>query len=313
MSSHESFDALSALAPLLRVRPELQTLCRFGEPWVSPHTPEPAGWAPFHLVTAGTCVLDMQGAEPIVLSAGDIVLLPHGNAHVVRGSTVSRGVAETAGINVRDTSAIQIRFNTDQPETELICGRLSFEQPHGNLARAALPPVIVLRTADDASVVRLHALLIAIREELDAAAPGARAICSDLASALLVMVLRVHFQRRAPQEGLLRLLSQRQTARAVIAMLEDPARAWSLDDLAATANTSRATLVRDFRKLAQVAPLEFLAELRLGLARQSLSASNRPLADIAVEAGYQSQSAFSRAFQRRFNLAPSEIRQSHVK
>lgn len=313
MPSDEPIDALSALAPLLRVHPELQKLCRFGAQWAVPHVPEPAGWAPFHFITAGCCALDMAGMEPVILKAGDVILLPHGDAHAIRGATTSRGAAGTVGISVRDTSAIQIRSNTDQPETELICGRLRFEQPHDNLARAALPLLIVLRTADDAAVLRLRELLAAIREELDDGAPGARAICGDLASALLVMVLRVHFQRGASQDGLLRLLSRRQTARVVVALLKDPGKAWSLDDIAASASTSRATLVRDFRRLAQVTPLGFLAGLRLGLARHSLSTSNRTLADIALEAGYQSQSAFSRAFQRHFHLGPGEVRQNRFR
>ncbi len=313
MPLDDDLDALSALAPLLRVRPELQTLCQFGASWTSAHAPEPTGWAPFHLVTMGSCVLARNGMPPVLLGAGDIVLLPHGDAHVMRGPSVASGpTAGTNRISVRDTRAIQVRSNTDQPEAEVICGRLTFEQPHDNLARAALPALIVLRTAEDASVRRLHELLVVIRAELEADAPGTRAICCDLASALLVMVLRVHFQRGAIQGGLLRLLSQRQTARAVTAMLNDPARSWSLDDIAASANTSRATLVRDFRKLAQVAPLGFLTELRLGLARHSLSSSDRPLADIALEVGYQSQSAFSRAFHRRFHLAPGEIRPHRV-
>lgn len=301
-------DALSALAPLLRVRPQLKTLCQFGAQWTLPHASEPAGWAPFHLVTSGTCVLDLVDTEPVVLNAGDVVLLPHGDAHVVRSPATARGTAATARYSVRDTSAIRIKSNTDQPEAELICGRLTFEQRHGNLARAALPPLIVLRTGEDASTGRLRELLTAIREELEAAAPGARAICCDLASALLVMVLRAHFRRGTDRNGLLRLLGQRQTARAVTAMLHDPGRPWSLDDIAASASTSRATLVRDFRRLAQMAPLGFLAELRLDLARHSLASSARPLADIALEVGYQSPSAFSRAFQRHFHLAPGEVR-----
>src|ERR1700712_4991295 len=113
-------DPLSGLAPLLRVRPELQLLCRFGAQWASPHPPEAAGWAPFHLVTQGVCVLDMDDAEPTVLHAGDVVLLPHGDAHVMRGLQTAPGSLGIAGISVRHTSAIPIRFNTDHPEAELI-------------------------------------------------------------------------------------------------------------------------------------------------------------------------------------------------
>ena len=303
----DNVDALSALAPLLRVRPELQSLCRFESPWASPHTWETKGWAPFHMVTNGSCVLDVGGTlHP--LSAGDVVLLPHGDAHVVRSATAGRPGRPLAPLSVEMTSAIAIKSNSDDPDVELICGRLAFEQPHDNLVRIALPQVIRIGTADGGAVTRLHDLLIAIRDELDGAAPGARAITCDLASALLVMILRVHFQRHAASDGILGLLAHRQTARAVTAMMQAPARAWSLDDMATAAGASRATLVREFRRAAKATPFEVLAEIRLGLARHALAASAQPLADIACEAGYTSQAAFSRAFKRRFDRSPSELR-----
>ena len=301
-------DALSALAPLLRVRPELQTLCRFGAPWASPHAREPCGWAPFHMVTAGACVLDVEGETRQHLRAGDIALMPHGDAHVVRGLPPGGSTGKRFPLRIETTNAIDIKSNTDHPDAELICGRLTFEQPSGNLALAALPRLIVIRTETAGGPSRLTLLLMAIREEIMTAAPGARAICGDLASALLVMVLRAHLANHIAEGGILRLLGQRQTARALAAMMHDLARAWTLDEIAASARTSRATLVRDFRRLAGATPFSVLAELRLGIARRELVSTDRPLADIAADVGYQSSSAFSRAFQRRFALTPGEVR-----
>jgi AraC family transcriptional regulator, activator of mtrCDE len=94
----------------------------------------------------------------------------------------------------------------------------------------------------------------------------------------------------------------------VLALIEDPARDWSLDELASLAGASRATLVRDFRRLADTTPLAFLTDLRLDLTCQALGQTDRALADIALDVGYQSQSALSRAFQRRFGMAPSAMR-----
>lgn len=91
-------------------------------------------------------------------------------------------------------------------------------------------------------------------------------------------------------------------------MMEAPARAWTLDALAVAAGASRATLVREFRRLAKTTPFAVLAEIRLGLARQALAGSAQSLADIACEAGYASQAAFSRAIKRRFACSPSELR-----
>jgi len=310
LQTYDTADPLSGLAPLLRVRPELQTLCLFGAQWASPHQIEESGWAPFHLVVNGSCAIDVAGAETVQLLAGDIAVLPHGSAHTLRGSTTPAGMTRTPDLQTRRNNAIVIKSNTDQPEAELVCGRLKFELAHQNLVLSALPTVIVIRASEGTDVARLPQLMETIKEELAAARLGAGAIAADLASALLVMILRVHFGRMPHESGLLGLLGQPQTARIMAAILEDPAKSWTLDALAAKANASRATLVRLFQKTTGMAPLEFLTELRLGLARNKLANTHLPLAEIAAEIGYQSESAFSRAFSRRFGQPPGEARRS---
>lgn len=313
MTTGDAPDPLSALAPLLRVRPELQAICRFGEQWSSQHeTPEPSGWAAFHLVTAGACVLEMDAAGPTRLHAGDIAVLPHGDTHLLRdlpGAPVAPGVPPATGAAI---DGIAVRGNGHVPTAELICGRLQFRQPHNGLARAALPALIVVRTGDDPAAAPLRDLLLTIRRELASPADGSRSICEDLASALLVMVLRIHFRRETAQPGLPRLLSEPQTARAVIAMLGDLGRAWQLDELAGAAGTSRASLVRDFRRLADMTPFDLLTDLRLTLARHRLATGAGSLADIADDAGYQSPAAFGRAFKRRFARSPGDIRRTRA-
>jgi len=283
MIPHHLFDSLSGLAPLLRVRPELQSLCRFGAQWKCDHEAESGASAPFHIVTNGTCVIELAGlGRSIQVSAGDVVVLPRGARHIVRS----------------------------EPQTELVCGRLNFEQAHQNLVLSALPDAIVIATSDGPDAARMRRLIAAIKDEIESARAGGSAIATDLASALFVMVVRVHLEREHAGNGLLGLLAHRQAGRAVVAMLEDLGRAWTLDALAAHANASRASLVRMFQKLAHKPPLEFLSELRFELARRKLATSSLPLGDIAAEIGYQSESAFSRAFRRRFGIPPGEARTS---
>lgn len=307
MIASDAPDALSGLAPLLRVRPELESLCRFGAQWASPHDALAAGWAPFHLITRGSCVLVVAGAPAMLLEAGDIAILPHGDAHTTRGVDTPTGLRTIANLTLRHNEAIMVKSN-GHADTELVCGRLWFELAHENLIFATLPPVIVVRTQVSADAARLGQLLTTIGDELAGARPGAGAIAADLASALLVMVLRAHFDREPADTGLMGLLTQRQSARAVGAMMAALDRAWTLDELAAEAGASRATLVRIFQKTAGMAPLAFLAELRLGLARRKLSTGTGSLATIAADVGYQSESAFSRAFQRRYGMRPGEAR-----
>jgi AraC family transcriptional activator of mtrCDE len=300
-------DPLSDLAPLLRVRPELQEICRFSGDWASPHDAGAPGWAHFHIVTRGQCMLDRPGHCTLRLQAGDILLLPHGDAHVVRAHAACSDAGQRVFAEYRN--AVRTRSGPDsEPDTELICGRLCFEAGPENLLIEAFPDVIVLRAGERPAFDRLRTMMVAIRDELDGARSGAAAVAADLASAMFVMMLREQLEVDPPVDGLLALLGQRVTARVVIAMLRDPSREWMLDELAACAAASRATLVRSFRRLSGIAPLAFLTELRLALARRRLATTADPISRIAVDVGYQSEGALSKAFHRRFGIRPGKVR-----
>lgn len=306
-----SADLLSGLAPLLRVRPELQHVCRFGAQWAAGHAAEQDRWAPFHVIVRGACAVDLCGTgRSIALAAGDIVVLPHGAAHTMRGVTTPAQAAGPFGICSQPAGAFTLKTNTDRaPDTEFICGRLRFEAAHDNLVLAALPEAIVVsarETTDDAA--RLRMLMATIQHEIAEPREGGEAIVADLASAMFVMVVRIHLRRAGPDSGLLALLAHRQLGRAVAAMLAEPGRDWTLAELAACAHASRASLVRMFRDTARQSPVAFLAVLRLELARRRLAATTLPLAVIAGEVGYESESAFSRAFRRHFGMRPGEVR-----
>ena len=299
---------LSAIAPLFRVRPEIQDVCRFALQWEVVHEAEPAGFAQFHIVTNGSCLLERYCGETFKLEAGSILLLPQGDSHVVRSASRGGG----APIRTEYNNAIRIKTNTrDASDTELICGRLRFDGAMYGLVTAALPKAIVLSIGRTDLFDRMRMLVQSIDEELQAARPGAATIATELATALFVMMLRMHFEQSASSSGIIRLLASSSSARAVTAMLRDPAHPWTLDELAAEARVSRATLVRIFRREGDLPPLGFLSELRLGLARQRLSSTNATVAQVAAAVGYNSESAFSRAFRKRYGISPGRLRARH--
>lgn len=307
MTTSSAANSLTWLAPLLRVRPEVQDFCRFGGDWLSSHDAEKPGWAYFHIVARGECRIERPGRATLALKAGNILLLPHGSAHVVRARIGSTGPGTPIVTEYRNAIRRKTSLGVDAT-TELICGRLHFEDAAENLIVAALPELIVLHVGERPVTDRFRALMLCICEELDRSDMGAAAIATDLASAMFMMMLRQHLASHPPVEGLLALLGQRAAAQAVLAMLHDPAHEWTLDELAERAVASRATLVRLFRRTAGVAPLAFLTELRLMLARQRLAASGDPIGQIAADVGYQSEAALSRAFLRRFGVRPGKFR-----
>jgi AraC family transcriptional activator of mtrCDE len=301
-------DALTALAPALRVRPELQDFCRFGGDWRAVHDPEERGWAAFHIVTQGHCLIERTGQPPVALKAGDVLLLPHGDGHVVYGNGSGRTAFREISYTYRDYIRIK-QTEGSEVDTELVCGRLHLESASENLLLRALPHAIVLDHAGSAACSGLVAMM---RDELERPRAGSAAVASDLASALFVMLLRGYLETDPPTEGILALLSARETGKAAAAMLHDPARDWGLDELASIAAVSRATLVRAFRKIAGMPPQAFLTELRLGIARNRLAQTPDPIAQIAADVGYQSEAALSRALHRRFATRPGAMRKAPV-
>jgi len=297
-------DGLTALAPMLRVRPELTDYCRFGGTWRAEHQAEAPGCAAFHIVATGACSVERPGQEAVRLGPGDVLLLPHGDRHLVYEED---GRTQAAPITTTDRRAIRVkRTEGVAMRTELICGRLHMETMPDGLLFSALPYVIVSPTGGHAPYGMLVA---AMRDELAGERAGAAAIARDLASALFVMLLRQHLEAEPPPGGLLKLLGARETARAAAAMLNEPARDWSLDALARLAATSRASLVRAFRRQCGLPPHAFLGEIRLHLARHRIRQTTDGLGRIAEAVGYGSEAALSRAMHRRFGIRPGAMRQ----
>src|ERR1700736_6465455 len=276
---------LSAIAPLFRVRPEIQDVCRFALQWEVVHEAEPTGFAQFHIVTNGSCLLERYCGETFKLEAGSILLLPQGDSHVVRSA--SRGGSSGAPIRTEYNNAIRIKTNTrGESETEMICGRLRLDGAMYSLVTAALPKAIVLSIGRGELFDRMRMLVQAIDEELQAARPGAATIATELATALFVMMLRLHFEQAAASTGILRLLASSSSARAGPPMLRAPAHPWTLDELSAEAHVSRAPFVRIFRREGDIPPLVFLSELRFGLARYRLGSTAETLAQGAAGVGH---------------------------
>jgi AraC family transcriptional activator of mtrCDE len=294
-----------ALAPLLRVRPALDDFCRFGGAWTSPHGRAGASSAPFHIITRGACVIERRGAGEIELEAGDALLLPHGDSHVVR----SRIGGAPGKIATEFRNAIRVKTTVGaEAHTEIICGRLMFEAGDASALVAALPEVIVMRTLQEPLMARFRGLLTHLREELDAGQPGAALIAADLSRAFFVMLLRLYLEE-APERGKpLCLFQDCVTARVVVALLREPAKEWTLDEMAEIGVTSRATLVRAFRRACGLSPVAYLASLRLDLARQRLAGTNEPICTIAAGVGYRSEGSLSKAFLRRFGMRPGAVR-----
>ena len=84
-------------------------------------------------------------------------------------------------------------------------------------------------------------------------------------------------------------------------------------DVAQASGVSAGRLHALFRDWAGTTPARYLSDLRLDRARDILAGTDRPIADIALDVGFSEQSAFARAFRRKFGEAPLGYRRRRMK
>jgi len=278
-------DALSHLLSLYPVQTSLDTRCRGTTPYSMDHVERGRGTAPYHLIVEGGAVLHVAGRSPLPLLAGDMLVLPHGPAHTLH-----------IGGNAADGAS-----------ADVLCGQFHFGDAAGTLV-SALPEVVLVRTAGKQEFLGLQALVNLLRDESVAARPGASAVVSHLASALLALILRAWLLQADTIPGLFALLADQRLAPVLQQMLTAPGKTWTLPQLAALCNMSRATFLRNFRKVSGGTPGEVLMHIRMAQAAQWLGQTHRGVAEVGAAVGYQSEAAFNRAFKRHMGEGPGQYR-----
>jgi len=297
-------NSIDTLIALVNLRGSLDLRCQFQGAWAMDHEPEPLGVAPYHIVLAGTCRAELSGGQQVTLEEGDILLMPGGATHLVRsqGARV-KPVAQT----VIEGGLLPIhRLGGEQPDVDMLCG--SFRYNRQSLLFSALPDYLVVSSRQWQADGQLAALIALLRSEADGQRLGARFFIDALSSALFTLILRAWLTQQAPVAGTFALLTDKRLGKAWQAMLADPGHDWTIDSLASAASMSRATFMRGFVKVAGVSPWVLLTQLRMELAFNLLHQSRLSLTDIAAQAGYQSQAAFSKKFKETYGEAPGRLR-----
>lgn len=259
--------------------------------------------AAFHFVLDGDCTLELPSRQ-VHLKGGDAVLLASSPPHTIRtaGSGRLRASVETPG-DAFDT----IRSPSGEPATDIFCGHYTVGSYAGRLLLSSLPdPLVVSFDAADDSVRMLSELM---RVEAVAEGPGTAAILDALSGALLAMVLR---RGGLPGVAPWTAIDDRRIAAAVDAVLRDPAADWSIERLAEVAAMSRATFVRHFGRHTGTSVAVFVTTLRMMVAADLLTVADQTVATVAGRVGYQSESAFTRAFREATGITPGRYRRENA-
>lgn len=304
-------DWLSQLFEMIPVRGRLDLRCSYGVPWRIDQGPGEANEIPYHAVLAGSAILDDPvGGRPLQLNAGDILLLPGNPRHVMHDG----GGAAPLPARNRAAQNFTISENLGSDERlDLLCGHFTIAPPHDRLLRSYLPPRLIVHAgarAGAGTAAQLAGLVSLLRSEAADDHLGGRAMLNALSTAMFALVLRLASETDAAPRGLLAMAGHPRLAPAVGAMFREPARAWSLPELARLCNMSRATLARQFQDKLGRSASDLLTDIRMTLAANELRSSSLSTGAVAEMVGYQSEAAFQRAFKGHMGVTPAQWRKA---
>ena len=258
-----------------------------------------------HVVCHGDCWFRLPGVDaPQQLYEGDVVVLPHDASHLL--VSAPELPAQYGMISLPHEAA----HDREAPGTALFCGYLIVDKNTYGHVFAMLPDYLIIRSHQGTQATQLRALIDLLFSETQAGHLGATAILDRLADALMFYVIRHSIAQSTSSVGLLVALADKQIRSALTAMCDDPAQPWTLDALAEKAFMSRSSFAQRFTALVGKTPMEFLIEWRMQLARRWLERDRLSVAEVAVRCGYQSETAFSKAFKRIAGIGPGEFRRA---
>ena len=258
-----------------------------------------------YAMLSGQCWLSVEGVpDAVLLTAGDCFLLPRGlpfrlatdlsltpvDFHILLAARKSGGARSPT---MKVGGAI------------LPAGTSSLTGSHANMLLESLPPIVHIRKESDKAAIRWS--LERMKEELRDPQPGGSLIAQQLAYMMLIQALRLHLADGARRGvGWLFALADKQMSTAITCMHDDPGHPWTLQKLAERAGMSRSIFALRFKETVGETPMEYLTRWRMLLAGDRLKNSDDSISVIALSLGYESESAFGKAFKRVMGCSPKQ-------
>ena len=312
-------DALSDVLRAVRLSGAVYFDIRASEPWVAETPlgtsvveamfPGSEHLISYHVLLEGQCWATVEGQESMQLSAGDVIVFPHGDTHVLSSVPGMRQKPNMQMYRRPSEGRMPATISMGKGpavNTHFVCGFLGCDVRPFNPLLAALPRVI--RVSDDASGTLGAYVKFALAESKQPRI-GGESVLSRLSELMFLHVVRRYLETLpADKADCLAGLRDEPIGRALAALHRSPSRGWTLQSLAREAGISRSVLAERFTKFVGHPPIEYLTNWRMQLAANQLRSSTSSVVEVANEVGYESEAAFSRAFKKAVGMPPSEWR-----
>ena len=305
-------DLIDDILSTLNLKGALYFRTDFSGPW-GVTVPNHAGAARFHLVIQGRCHVELSSGEKATLGPGDLILIPAGRSHTLCGQeSCDAPPLETvlSEHGYRGDGVLILGEGDRHSATQMVCGHFTFRNGADHPLLRALPNVLLLSAADRAREPLLDETLRLITQRIFETRPGSMASVVKLSEAAFIELVRTSAAEENNLSAIMAAFEDKQIARALKCIHEQANGAWTVETLAREAGMSRSRFAERFRALLGVAPMAYLSEWRLQKALAMLDDTRSSVQQIAVETGYQSPAAFTRAFAGRFGLPPTEYRRT---
>jgi AraC-like DNA-binding protein len=275
----------------------------------------------YHIVKRGGCWATLRGDVPVQLEAGDIFVVPHGDAYMMgsapdlRSNLPRQAAMEFFRLMASASAPLTVTEGGGGPErADVICGFLGCDIRSFNPVLEALPRVLYLRRQPEARAdSRLSQLVGLALAESRERQPGSRCVLLRLSELLFIEVVRRHLDALSGEHtGWLAGLRDPIAGHALALLHKRPADAWSLQRLARELGVSRSSLAERFSLFVGQPPMRYLTWWRIQLACRLLCDDAAKVSAVALDVGYQSEAAFSRAFKAVVGTSPATWRRRHT-
>ena len=290
----------------------------FSAPWcvfsgvtadeVAPFVSAPTHIISYHFICTGRMVLELDGHEPVPVESGEVVLLPHNEAHRLASGPGLKPVSAEQYMEHGEGPLARIVYGGGGETTRMLCGFLASEVPNDPVLRV-LPRVMKVRIADAPSSAWIESTMRFGAQEIAGGLAGSPALLARLAELLFVEAVRRYIASRpAGESGWQAGIFDPVVGRALALLHRKLGQHWTAEDLARTVGLSRSAFADRFTRLMGESPMRYLARQRLQAAARRLETSSESIARIAFAVGYESEAAFNRAFKRAFGAPPAAWR-----
>jgi AraC-like DNA-binding protein len=266
----------------------------------------------YHLITEGGGIARFGDDVELSIEEGDVVVVPHGDAHVMSDGPVVRVLDKGVSLDRFLAGGVSVfEMGGGGAMTRFVCGYFGCERDADRLFLSGLPRVFKINLRSDDTGRWLEHSIRHLVSESESSRPGRSLMLAKMAETLFIEAMRRYMAQLPPEQtGWLAGARDPIVGAAIAAMHRQPGACWSLDSLATTTGASRSVLIERFARFLGQPPLAYLAMWRLQLASRRLLASRDTVMQIALDVGYQSEAAFIRAFKREFGSSPGVYRRS---